>query len=102
MLSLRIDPDGVISRYGLGLTAGGSLEVLAQGVRHCAADPAAVRDAGEKAYRYVEREHAPEVVGPQWDSLVERLLEESELKEAAPSKSGHRAKGEADSVTDVI
>jgi glycosyltransferase involved in cell wall biosynthesis len=76
-LSLRLDPDDVISRHGLGVAAGGSLEVLARRVRDYAADPAVARAAGEAAYRYIERRHAPEVVGPQWASLVERLLRKS-------------------------
>jgi glycosyltransferase involved in cell wall biosynthesis len=73
-LSLRIDPDGVISRNGLGVAADGSLELLAQAIRDYAADPAAARAAGEAAFRHIESRHAPEVVGPQWVALVEALL----------------------------
>jgi glycosyltransferase involved in cell wall biosynthesis len=73
-LSLRVDPDGVISRHGLGVAANGSAELLAQAIRNYAADSAAARAAGEAAYRHVEKHHAPEVVGPQWVSLVEGLL----------------------------
>ena len=76
-LSLRIDPDRVISREGLGEAAGGSLELLSQAVKRYAADPEVARAAGETAYRYIVREHAPEVIGPQWVSLVERLLRNS-------------------------
>jgi glycosyltransferase involved in cell wall biosynthesis len=76
-LSLRIDPDGIISGYSLGLAAGGSMEVLTRAVRHYATDPSAARAAGEAAFRYVEREHAPEVVGPKWVSLVDRMLRNS-------------------------
>ena len=76
-LSFRIDPDGVISREGLGVAAGGSLELLTQSVNRYAAEPEVARAAGEIAYRYIVREHAPEVIGPQWVSLVERLLRNS-------------------------
>jgi glycosyltransferase involved in cell wall biosynthesis len=72
--SLRVDPDGVIARHGLGVAANGSLDLLAQEISRYARDPGAAHTAGEAAYRYIERAHAPEVVGPQWGSLVEQLL----------------------------
>jgi hypothetical protein len=34
----------------------------------------AAEAAGDAGYRYVRRTHAPEVIGPQWVQLVERLL----------------------------
>ena len=73
-VSLRIDPDGVIGRHRLGAVAGGSLEGAAQMIRLFAEDPAAARAAGEAGRRYIERTHAPEVVGPQWVALVNGLM----------------------------
>ena len=73
-VSLRIDPDGVIGRHRLGAVAGGSLEGAAQMIRLFAEDPAAARTAGEAGRRYIERTHAPEVVGPQWVALVNGLM----------------------------
>jgi hypothetical protein len=37
-------------------------------------EAAAAEAAGDAGYRYVRRIHAPEVIGPQWIRLVERLL----------------------------
>jgi glycosyltransferase involved in cell wall biosynthesis len=74
VVSLGIDPDGVIAREGLGAFAGGSSATAAAAIRRYAEDPEAARAAGEAGYRYVEKTHAPEVVTPYWLALVERLL----------------------------
>lgn len=73
-VSLRLDPDGLIARHGLGVAAGGSLEVAAHAIRDYHEQPAAAREAGAAARRYVATVHAPEVVGPHWLELVRRLL----------------------------
>jgi glycosyltransferase involved in cell wall biosynthesis len=73
-LSLRVDPDGVIARHGLGAVAGGSLHLLAASARGYLEDRSRAVASGDAAYRYVERTHAPEVVGPQWTRLVRALL----------------------------
>jgi hypothetical protein len=73
-LSLRVDPDGVIARHGLGVVADGSILALETGVLGYLEKPAVADAAGDRAYRYVERTHAPEVVGPQWTLLVKALL----------------------------
>jgi glycosyltransferase involved in cell wall biosynthesis len=75
VLSLRVDPDGVIMRRGLGAVAGGSIETLAQDAARLAADGAAARAAGEAGFRYVRDVHAIDVVSPLWIELVERLLD---------------------------
>lgn len=73
-LSLRVDPDGVITRHGLGGVAGGSIDELARISRRYVDDPTAAEVAGDAAYRYVQETHAPEVVGVVWAALVEKLL----------------------------
>jgi glycosyltransferase involved in cell wall biosynthesis len=73
-LSLRVDPDGVIERHGLGAVAGGSAFALEESVLRYLAEPAVAHAAGDAAYRYVERTHAPEVVGSRWVRLVRTLL----------------------------
>jgi glycosyltransferase involved in cell wall biosynthesis len=73
-VSLRIDPDGVIVRNGLGAVSGGSLETAAARIRLFAEDPTAARTAGEAGRRYIERVHDPGVVGPHWVELVEKQI----------------------------
>jgi glycosyltransferase involved in cell wall biosynthesis len=75
-LSLRVDPDGVIGRLGLGEVAGGSVETLAATVRRFVEQPAHAEKAGDAGYRYVAERHAPGVVGRHWAELVKRLLAE--------------------------
>lgn len=74
-LSLRVDPDGVITRRGLGGVAGGSIDELARLCRRYVQDPTAAEIAGSAGFRYVRERHAPGVVGPIWAALVENLLE---------------------------
>ena len=73
-LSLRVDPDGVISRRGLGRVAAGSLASLAEAARHYFTEPVAASQAGDASFRYVEERHAPDVVGRKWAALVEGQL----------------------------
>jgi hypothetical protein len=72
VISLRVDPDGVIARHGLGATAGGSPDRLVEAVD--AAWKARADPPLAAARAYVSRFHAPDVVGPQWVELVEKLL----------------------------
>jgi glycosyltransferase involved in cell wall biosynthesis len=73
-LSLRVDPDGVITRHGLGSVAGGSIDELARICRGYVDDRSLAEVAGDAGYRYVRETHAPDVVGPRWLALVEELL----------------------------
>jgi glycosyltransferase involved in cell wall biosynthesis len=74
VVSLRIDPDDVISAMDLGAVASGSLDSAERAIRLFAGDQRAARAAGDAGRLYIERTHAPEVVGPQWEALVRRLL----------------------------
>jgi glycosyltransferase involved in cell wall biosynthesis len=73
-LSLRVDPDDVITQRGLGGVAGGSIEELARMSRRYLDDRAAVDVEGAAARQYVQETHAPEIVGARWAELVEELL----------------------------
>jgi glycosyltransferase involved in cell wall biosynthesis len=73
-LSLRVDPDGIIARHGLGGVAGGSVDELARLCRLYVDDASVAESAGDAGRRYVRQTHAPDVVGPKWVALVEELL----------------------------
>jgi glycosyltransferase involved in cell wall biosynthesis len=75
-LSLHVDPDGVITRHGLGAVADGSIDELEAVSRRYLEDPTTAERAGDAAYRYVQETHAPDVVGGVWAALVEKLLRE--------------------------
>jgi hypothetical protein len=73
-LSLRLDPDGVIERHGLGAVAGGSIGRLAATAAEWWRDPRRAAAAGIAASAYIRATHALEVVGPQWVRLVTQQL----------------------------
>jgi glycosyltransferase involved in cell wall biosynthesis len=73
-LSLRVDPDGVISRLELGEVSTGSIGRLADATRRYVAEPLVSSRAGDAGYRYVHERHAPDVVGRAWATLVGKLL----------------------------
>jgi glycosyltransferase involved in cell wall biosynthesis len=76
-LSLRVDPDGVITSHGLGGVAGGSVDELARLCRLYLDDPSVAELAGDAGHRYVRETHAPDIVGPKWVVLVEELLRDT-------------------------
>ena len=71
-LSLRVDPDGVIAREGLGAACGGSIDRLAEAAADLWARRGAIDGAPFRAY--VERRHAPAVVGAEWLRVVTEQL----------------------------
>jgi glycosyltransferase involved in cell wall biosynthesis len=73
-LSLNVDPDGVLSDRGLGITAGGSAERLADGARELWAHRAESRQGEARLRDYIAENHAPAVVGREWVDLVRALL----------------------------
>jgi glycosyltransferase involved in cell wall biosynthesis len=76
-LSLSVDPDGVIARYGLGAVAGGSVEHLAQLARLYWAGRGV---DGATAKDYVRREHDPAVIGDAWTKLIIDLMQQGASK----------------------
>jgi glycosyltransferase involved in cell wall biosynthesis len=74
-VSLRVDPDGVMTRSGSGVLTSGDVDRAADAIRAYVRDADAAEAAGEAGRRYIRETHSPEVVTPQWVSLVERLLD---------------------------
>jgi glycosyltransferase involved in cell wall biosynthesis len=70
VLSLRVDPDGVIARHDLGISCNGSTERLVDAAR----DLWQRREPWEQTREYVRRVHHPDVVGPEWARLVDELV----------------------------
>jgi glycosyltransferase involved in cell wall biosynthesis len=61
VLSLGIDPDGILTREGGGVMANGDLAALIKAVEQYAGNPAMTQAAGERLRTYVRRRH--EAVG---------------------------------------
>lgn len=66
-----VDPDGVVARHGLGEVVE-RREDLVRAVRAWMADPGRRREAGERARRYAEAEHAPAAVVAALADVLER------------------------------
>jgi glycosyltransferase involved in cell wall biosynthesis len=73
-LSLHVDPDDRIADNGLGVVAGGSMELFVQKAAELWRDPQLRREMGERARRFVLETHRPEPVGERWQELIEELL----------------------------
>jgi|tagenome__1003787_1003787.scaffolds.fasta_scaffold20945936_2 glycosyltransferase involved in cell wall biosynthesis len=81
VLSLQVDPDGIIARHGLGVAAGGSWERFTAGARELWQG----RDHGDElaghVRAYVEAVHSPRAVGERWSALI---------AEIGAARNGHR------------
>lgn len=74
VLSLAVDPDGVIVRHRLGAFAGGSLERLSELARSYWARRHSPLVEGAAGKQYIAREHHPAVIGDAWAELISRLI----------------------------
>jgi glycosyltransferase involved in cell wall biosynthesis len=72
-LSLRIDPDGIVSRHGLGTVAGADGDRLAAAAVDLWERRDDLETLSQRTYRYVRDEHAPNGVAARWVSLLEEI-----------------------------
>jgi glycosyltransferase involved in cell wall biosynthesis len=70
-LTLQFDPDGVIARRGLGLTAGGSWEQFVDGAIELWETRAQREEVSRRTRCYVEEVHSPDAVGARWIELID-------------------------------
>jgi glycosyltransferase involved in cell wall biosynthesis len=74
VLSLKVDPDGIIRREGLGFVAGGNFDRLASEAKRRYDDLPWIAETGRRARAYVLNHHYPDQIGDQWARLLERVL----------------------------
>lgn len=77
-----VDPDGVVTREGLGAVAGDPA-ALAAAVERLMADPAARRAAGARARAHVAAHHAPDLVLDRYAALLDRVVGAVRARRAA-------------------
>lgn len=70
--SLDVDPDGILSRRGLGLVAGGSLDTLARQVRELWSDEDRAQSIARGMEEYVRSRHSIEGRAAELAALLER------------------------------
>jgi glycosyltransferase involved in cell wall biosynthesis len=69
VLTLQFDPDGVVGRNGLGISAQGSWDRFVEGARELWAARNGERNA-KRLREYVEQTHSPEAVAAQWEEVI--------------------------------
>ena len=76
VLSLDVDPDGIISRNRAGTVSRGRSDDLAAALRAFYGDRAEARAAGARLRRYVQERHAASGRYTELDDLLSRLLQD--------------------------
>jgi glycosyltransferase involved in cell wall biosynthesis len=74
VLSLNVDPDAKIANNDIGVAADGSMERLIEAAASLWRDPELRAVIGERARRFVQDVHSPEVVADRWVALLEELI----------------------------
>jgi len=75
ILSLSVDPDGVVEREGGGFVAGGNLDRLIEAVRCYANDQGQARAAGQRWHDYVRRNHNIKDRVAEFSAIVRKTVE---------------------------
>ena len=74
ILSLAVDPDGILDEHGLGRCAGGNEETLAENLRLYLDDPGRWESASKKVYAYMKERHGIETAAGKYEELIQRLI----------------------------
>jgi glycosyltransferase involved in cell wall biosynthesis len=74
ILSLNVDPDGIIKENGCGVVCGDDIDVMAAELRGLWRDEGYVRQLGRQARQYVEREHDLRVCLDELIRVLNRLF----------------------------
>jgi glycosyltransferase involved in cell wall biosynthesis len=70
VLTLTFDPDGIVQRHGLGISAGGSWDGFVGGARKLWASRDDRTETASRVRAYVERTHSADAVAAQWEELI--------------------------------
>lgn len=76
-LVLRHDPDGVISKHGLGLYADGDEDLLAEQARQLWAERDNGSELRARCIDYTQRHHSPDAVAGRWRQVFAELTRTS-------------------------
>jgi glycosyltransferase involved in cell wall biosynthesis len=86
-LVLSHDPDGVVSRCGLGGFANGSAEELARHARELWVTRGDRSELAQRCQAYVREHHAPDVIAQRW---LDVLAIRTAVKRLEPAEHSHR------------
>lgn len=74
VFSLRVDPDGIIAKNGLG-SLYTSVDRMASGLQSLLGDPARLRKLGEAGRTYVEQQHSFPNVNQKFNVVLNKVLD---------------------------
>ncbi len=77
VLTLHVDPDGIVSGRGLGLAAGGSWDSFLRGAAGLWREPGLRVQTAERSRAYMESTHSPSAVINRWAELLSDVLADS-------------------------
>jgi glycosyltransferase involved in cell wall biosynthesis len=75
IVSLAVDPGGMLSQHGAGIACGGDLALMARELKRLWSDPQALRDLGRHARIYVERFHDIRHSGDALEAALQALCQ---------------------------
>ena len=73
VLTLEFDPDGIVQRHGLGVSARGSWEAFVEGARDLWRSRADRQELSRRVRSYVEAAHSYEAVASRWAALIDEV-----------------------------
>jgi glycosyltransferase involved in cell wall biosynthesis len=77
VISLQVDPDGILRAYDAGILADGDFERFVAGLDELAVQPERRADLGRNLRCYVEAHHAQEVVVDRLSGMLQQALQEA-------------------------
>ncbi|MDZ4179365.1 MAG: glycosyltransferase [Coriobacteriia bacterium] len=74
IVSLSVDPNGILSEHGLGYCAGGDIEQLETRIRQLVTDESLRSAIGARSFRYARTHHDIERVAGQFEEMLTDVL----------------------------
>lgn len=71
VVSLHVNPDGLLTEYKLGRFSGGCIDIMAAQIQDLLQDSKTnlLEEIGKKAVRYIQKNHAPSVISKKMESI---------------------------------
>jgi glycosyltransferase involved in cell wall biosynthesis len=88
VLTLQFDPDGVVERNGLGVSAGGSWERFVDGARELWKARDRRDELSRRVRSYVETIHSSDAIGARWGALIGELAPDLEPRDSQSRRGG--------------
>jgi glycosyltransferase involved in cell wall biosynthesis len=85
VLTLQFDPDGVVERQGLGVSAHGSRDRFVEGAHELWRDRDDREELSQRVRAYVDKAHSLDAVGAEWSRVIAEVSGSGRPSSAQPS-----------------